>query len=252
VKDVHYDKHLGVAEVTYEAADSFCRRYHPGKYESFSRVNKPELYPVIIDFESLFGGMEGLSPYKALLDVIKKSCITSAEEKVEIAHFIIYQRLRSHAVMNAAIGVAANKGRQKFESLLELKWALSDTRFMWTKVEPLCLSRWRLFRLDRDTFPLSDSAVCLKPGNLMATLSPRLLLEIDLRVQELGCVHQHRIDSDKLTEFRQRTISNTFREIIFSDPIVLEEWQNDSAFQERVEFVRTMKDYATVFQSNSA
>ena len=252
VRDVHYDKHLGVAEVTMEAADDFCRRYHPGMYEAFKRDLEPEDYPVVIDFESLFEGLERLRPYEALLEVIRKNCITSAEEKGQIAHIIIYQRLRSHAIMNALLESAGKMGREKFEPLIGLKWALSDHRLIYSQIEPLVLSCWRLFRLDRDTFPLSDSAVSVKPGSVMATLSPRLLLDVDLRVKELGCCHQNWIEPEKLSEFRRRTIGDTFREIIFSDQQVLEEWRNEPAFQETVETIRAMKDYDAVVQADRA
>jgi hypothetical protein len=43
-----------------------------------------------------------------------------------------------------------------------------------------------------------------------------------------------------------------FREIIFSDEQVLEEWRNDPAFQERVETIRGMKDYDAVVQDDRA
>jgi len=94
-----------------------------------------------------------------------------------------------------------------------------------TMIEKLALSHWQLFRLDRDTFPLSDLAVTMRPGSVMVALSPRLLLEIHLDRQELGCGHRNWIEGEKLAEFRERTINNTFKEIIFSDGKVLEEWR---------------------------
>jgi hypothetical protein len=250
VKNVHFEPNLGIAEVTMESADDFCRRNRPEIYESFKQTLKPEDYPVIIDFESLFGGLEGLRPYQALLEVIKKNCITSAEEKIQIAHFILYQRSRCHAVMNAILEQSGKMGRDKFEPLIFLKWALSETRFLHPQIERMTLSRWMLYRLDHDTFPLSDSAVLLKPGSIMATLSPRLLLEINLGVQELGQFHQNWIEPEKLAEFRRRTIGNTFREIIFGDQKVLEEWQRDPCFRQRVETIRNLKDYDALVQAD--
>jgi hypothetical protein len=251
VKDVHYDEHLCFAEVTMEAADEFCRRAFPKKYEAFRQTLKAEDYPVYIDFESLFVGIEQRRPYQALLEVIKKNCITCDEHKVQIAHFIIYQRLRSHAIMQAALEAVGQAGGQKFESLLTLKWALSSTDVMLPMVEKLGLARWQLFRLDRDTFPLSDLAVTMRLGSVMVTLSPRLLLEISLGTQELGCRHRNWIEADKLAEFRERTIRNTFREIIFSDRKTLEDWHIDPAFQKRIEVIRTMKDYNSLIEGSA-
>jgi Protein of unknown function (DUF4238) len=249
VNSVHFEKNLGVVDVSMEAADEFCRRHRPDRYRSFRQNLSPDDYPVTIDFESLFEGIEKLAPYQVLLEVIKKNCITSAEEKINIAHFIIFQRLRSHAIMNSVLEVAGKMGNHKLEPLIYLKWILSSHQLMHPQIERMTLSRWTLYRLDRDTFPLSDSVVSLKPGSIMATLSPRLLLEINLGTQDLGQRHQNWIEADKLAEFRRRTIGNSFREIIFGDQMLLEEWRNDGAFRERVETIRTMKNYDSLIQA---
>lgn len=246
LENVHYDKHLCFAEVTMEAADSFCGRAFPNKYEAFRQSLKVEDYPVFIDFEDLFVGIERLRPYQVLRDVIRKSCITCSEHKIELAHFIVYQRLRSHAIMQAVLEVGAEEGRQKFEALLMLKWAISSAKIMAPMIETLALSHWQLYHLDCDTFPLSDLAVTIRRGSIMVPLSPRLLLEITPGKQELGCGHRNWIEGEKLAEFRERTITNTFKEIIFSDAKLLEEWRVDPAFQERIEVVRTMKDYTSL------
>ena len=200
-----------------------------------------------IDFESLFNGLKAVSPYRALLKVIQKNCITSNEDKLQIAHFIVYQRLRSHAILNAMVEAAGRTDRQRFEPFLQMKWAISDHGFMQSTLNPLLFSQWTVYHLYRDTFPLSDSPITLEPGSVMVTLSPRLLLEINLRVQDLGLKHRNSIEPETLSEFRRRTIDNTFREIIFGDRKLLEEWHVDPAFQARVERVRGMTDYGDVF-----
>ena len=243
VEHVHWDKGMGTAEVTIEIADEFCQRHHPQKLESFRKSIKPGDFPVTVDFESLFEGLEHLPPYTVLLDVIKKNCITSAEEKSQLAHFVLYQRARSHAVMSAVLECAGKMGVAKFEPLIYLKWLFSDQRFLVSQVQPLVMSRWAIYRLDRDAFPLSDSAVSLEPANIMVTLSPRLLVEINLRDRGVELCHRNRIEPQRLTEFKRRTICGAFREIIFSDPNVLAEWRDDAQFQERAETVRKMKDY---------
>ena len=37
VDNVHFDKNLGFAEITLEAAKEFCKRHHPDEYEEFCR-----------------------------------------------------------------------------------------------------------------------------------------------------------------------------------------------------------------------
>ena len=55
---------------------------------------------------------------------------------------------------------------------------------------------------------------------MMATLSPRLLLEVDLKVasSEDSWAIRDGISSSKYHEFRRRSIGNTFRDVIFHDP----------------------------------
>jgi hypothetical protein len=249
VENVHCDKGVGIAEVTLEMADEFCRRYNPQKLESFRRSFKPGDFPVTIDFESVFEGLERLLPYTVLLEVIKNNCITSAVEKAQLAHFVIYQRSRSHAVMNVVLECAEKMGVAKLEPLLNLKQLLTDQHFLMNQVQSMVLSRWTIYRLDRDTFPLSDSAVSLKAANILVTLSPRLLVEINLRDRGVELIHRNRIEPHKLAEFRRRTIGSAFREIIFSDPAVLAEWRDDAHFRERAETIRTMKDYQAVVRT---
>jgi hypothetical protein len=251
VEHVHWDKGVGTAEVTIEMADEFCQRHHPQKLESFRKSIKPGDFPVTVDFESLFEGLEHLPPYTVLLDVIKRNCITSAEEKSQLAHLVVYQRARSHAVMSAVLECAGKMGVAKFEPLIYLKWLFSDQRFLVSQVQPMVMSRWAIYRLDRDAFPLSDSAVSLEPANIMVTLSPRLLVEINLRDRGVELGHRNRIESQKLAEFKRRTISGAFREIIFGDPNVLAEWRDDAQFRERTETVRAMKDYQAVVRTMS-
>lgn len=248
-KDVHYDKHLGIADITVEAAKDYCRRRFPDKYEKFEEAMKEHDYDVFMDFEEFFGGIEKLPPYQTLLKVIKTNTIAGAVHKTYLAHFVIWQHVRCHATMNAMLELHSNMGRQKFESLLDLRRELSNRDVMYRTVLPFAMSSWRLFHVDEDSFPLSDSAISLKPESVMVALSPRHLLEIDRTVQGLECWHHNRISSDKLAEFRRRTIGNTFREIIFSNQAVLEEWRSDPAFQERVEVIRNMSSYNALVES---
>jgi hypothetical protein len=92
-KDVHYDKHVGIADITPVAAKDFYRRRFPDRYLAFEEQMKEHDYDVFIDFEEFFRGMEGLLPYKALLEVIKTNTIAGATNKANLAHFVIWQNL---------------------------------------------------------------------------------------------------------------------------------------------------------------
>jgi hypothetical protein len=250
-KDVHYDKHLGVADITVEAAKDFCRRRRPEKYAAFEQRMKEHDYDVFMDFEEFFGGIEKLTPYQTLLKVIKTNTVSGVVDKSHLAHFVVWQNLRSHGVMNATLERDGKAGIHKFESFIGLRWMLENQDFMYRHVLPLTLSSWTLFQLEADTFPLSDSAVSIKQNNIMVALSPRHLLEIDLTAQAAGCLHRNRIDPPTLAEFRRRTLGNTFREIIFSNRKVLEDWRSDKVFQERVEIIRTMPSYEAVIEADA-
>jgi hypothetical protein len=103
VENIHYDKFAGRAEVTREDADAFARRYHPDSYEDFLLNNRLAPYPLIIDFESVFTGIEHSPAYDTLLKVIRNQEIATAEDKANLAAFLVIQLLRSHAVMNAGL-----------------------------------------------------------------------------------------------------------------------------------------------------
>jgi hypothetical protein len=62
--------------------------------------------------------------------------------------------------------------------------------------------------------------------SVMVTLSPRLLLEIDLTVPdpEQPWIVREDLPAEKLSKFRKRSINNSFKEIIFSDRQILLDW----------------------------
>jgi hypothetical protein len=39
VENVHFDKNLGMAEITRESAEDFVKRHHPDKFEEFARTS---------------------------------------------------------------------------------------------------------------------------------------------------------------------------------------------------------------------
>ncbi len=64
VENVHFDKNLGMAEITRESAEDFVKRHHPGKFEEFARTNATAEYPVFLDFEDILSGLERDSPVR--------------------------------------------------------------------------------------------------------------------------------------------------------------------------------------------
>src|SRR5258708_3721079 len=100
VTTINFDKHVGKAEITREAAEEFARRHHPDRYEAFLRANATAPYPVYLDFENVFTGLEASEAYQTLLGVIRRQEIASAEEKAFLSPFLVIHILRSHPLLN--------------------------------------------------------------------------------------------------------------------------------------------------------
>ena len=250
VERVHYDKNLGIAEITKGAAKDFVQRYHPNQYERFAAESEATAYPVYLDFENIFTGIEATPAYQVLLKVARTQAVDNLFEKTFIASFVVLQNLRSHSIMNAMIDWNEEMGLQKFEHLVTLKWMLSDPAFLFRMVHPLVTSQWNLYTSTEHVLPLCDSAVLVQPTSTMVALSPRLLLEIHTgtHAREDLMPTCQRIGTEKLEEHRKRTIGNTFREII-GERERLEEWKVSPEFRARTELMRDVKRYNTMVKA---
>jgi Protein of unknown function (DUF4238) len=244
VENVHYDKNLGVAEISREAVEEFARRYHPDRYEQFVRDNADATYPVFIDLEQLLSRLETLPPYQVLLDVVRRVRIETPEEKVYLGCFVLLQFFRSHAIMNSMIEWHEELQRHKFEHFVTLKWLLSDPELLFAYVQPIVACSWTLFATDEDVFPLCDSPILVKPNSVMVALSPRLMLEAQrlIPARENEWRIRRSVSRRKVEEFRRRTIGNTFREII-GDRQILERWRSTPEFCHRVAAMKDAKHY---------
>ena len=244
VDKVHYDKNLGIAEISRKAAEEFARKYHPDHFENFILANENAPYSVFINFEQILIELEKLQPYRVLLRVAQQNQIKSAEEKAYLGCFIVLQYLRSHAIMKAMIQFHEELQEDKFEHFVTLKWMIGDTKFLFSLAYPIIACRWTLFAVDANLFPLCDSPILVKPHSIMIALSPRLLLEIEPNIPARADEYRLRqtIKKCKLDEFRRRTIGNTFREIIGSKEI-LKSWKSTREFSERVTMMKDLKRY---------
>lgn len=240
----HYDKNLGVAEITKVAAESFVQRYHPDQYDQFLQESKSSDYPVYLDFEDILTALEGMEPYQVLMKVALTESVDNLIEKTNLASFVVLQSLRSHAIMNSMIDWHEALGYAKFEHFVTLKWMLSDATFLFPLVHPLVNAAWTLYTSPCHAFPLCDSPVLVSEASTMVALSPRLLLELRPRerTSEERSPLSKRISEEKLEEFRLRTIGSTFREII-GRPDILEEWRASPEFRARVELMKDVKKY---------
>ncbi|MBB6135524.1 hypothetical protein HD842_003691 [Massilia aurea] len=250
VEVVHFDKNLGVAEISKSAAEDFVRRHHPNRYKQFISENATASYPIKIDFENVFSGIEATPAYPTLIKVATTQTVNNLIEKCYLASFVVLQNLRSHSMMKAMIDFHEATGREKFEHLITFKWKLGDSDFLFGLVHPLINSQWNLYTSPDHCLPLCDSPILVEPGSVMVALSPRLLLDIrtDTPAAEGMMPTSQRIDSSTLEEYRLRTIGNTFREII-GEPKQLEAWKASVDFQRRSEIIKDIKLYNAMVQA---
>src|SRR6202030_167780 len=82
---------------------------------------------------------------------------------------------------------------------------------------------------------LCDSPIMIGPDSVMAVLSPRLLLEINLNVPLAEDAWRIRdgIKAEKYDEFLFKALNNTFKEIIYSDAEELKKWQQLPEYRAR-------------------
>jgi hypothetical protein len=244
VDNVHFDKLLGISEITHENAKNFCKKYFPQKFEQVSKEIEKNPETLYLDFESIWTKIEEKFGYKTLLKVIKNQKIENKEEKLDLTFFITIQNLRSHAIISSMIEFSEMIGEPKYEYYIQLKHMISNPDFLFSLVAPLLFSQWIIYVADEHTFPLPDTPILVNAQNIMIALSPRMLLEINLNEQasEYSWI-QKVLSASKLEEYRKRCISNTFKEIIFDRKDVLEAWMYQSEFIRRVNIIAEQKSF---------
>jgi hypothetical protein len=236
VKNVHYDKQLGLAKMSPESIKDFCRRRFPSEHDKVASYVDEHPETLVMDFESILTDIEDKHTYRNFIEAAKIGGFSSTQHKGFISCLLILHAMRSHEFMAAMISGAGAAGIEKWEYFWFLKNAWASRYVLARAVSPLGLARWTLYRTDRHRFPLCDSPVMINRDNVMMVLSPRLLAEIDLTVQkaEDEWLVLDKISASKYREFRRRCIQNSFKEIIFPDRGELEEWKRLPEFRARM------------------
>ena len=224
---VHYEKGLGIAEISPESMKAFCRRWFPSELPGLSEYLRNHPESLFLDFEETLGGIEQLPSYTSLLDAARVGGITSVEHKGFLTCLLVMHVVRSHEFMTDMIETSAIRGIDKWEYFWLLRHALANRLVLARAVTPLAMGQWTLYSTSEHRFPLPDSPVMVRRDTLMVVLSPRLLLEINLNVArpEDCWVVRDGISSSKYREFRRRAIGNAFTDIIFHDRATLETWR---------------------------
>jgi len=230
----HFDKDLGVATITADSIRRFTKKWHPDKVKEIDDYLQKNPDDLLMDFEDTLTFVENSGTYNALMEIAKEGELRSYTQKGMLACSLVIHAMRSHELMTAMTeSPSSNLGLDKWEYFWILKNAWGDRYMLARSVTPLALGRWTLYRTAEMTFPLPDSPIMIGHSSLMAVLSPRLLLEIDLnwKYKEHLAFVVDGIPSSKYREFRRRAIGNTYKEMIHPDPDVLERIRGLSDFR---------------------
>jgi hypothetical protein len=235
VGDVFFQKNLGKAEITPDSMKRFCKKYYPDKYEEFCQDVDKHPESVYLDFEDILTEIENNAGYNSLIDAVRLGGLSSLEHKGFLTCVLIIHAMRSYEMMTSMLQFADLIGMGKWEYFWLLKNAWANPAILARAVTPLALGEWTLYRTPKHTFPLPDSPIMISTNTLMVVISPRLLLEINLNINN----PKNRLSTfqnlslTKFHEFQLRSINNAFNEIVFHDPVELEKWRNLPEFQER-------------------
>lgn len=175
VGKVHYDKNLGVAEITPVAMKRFCKRWFPNEYEGLSRYVEENPETLYMDFEDILEGIEEKGRYDCLIEAARVGGLSSTEHKGFITCILIIHAMRSHEMMASMLDLTGSFGLEKWEYFWLLKNAWGNPFVLARAATPLVAAQWILYRTSDHRFPLCDSPVMIKRDTLMAVLSPRLL-----------------------------------------------------------------------------
>ena len=233
--NVHFHKDLGIAEITPDSMKRYYKRNRPAEYDIFCDYLKSHPESLFVDFEETLTGIEQLGGYDSLIDAIRNGGVTSVEHKGYLSIVLIIHAMRSYEMMTSMVEYAAINGMDKWEYFFFLKDSWADAQLLARAVTPMAQGRWTFYKTTEHSFPICDSPVLVNANSVMAILSPRLLLEIDLNVpkEEGYWEYKDGISFSKYREFRRRAISNSFNDILFHDPKELEEWRKLPEYKER-------------------
>jgi hypothetical protein len=237
---VHYQKDLGVAKISPESMITYCSKNRPEELDSCRKYFDGHPETVFIDFEEILTGLEKVGGYESLREAVINEGLTSVGHKGYISILLIYHAMRSYEMMTFMVENAAKKGIDKWEYFVNLKKAWGDPQLLARAVTPMAQGRWTFYKTTQHRFPICDSPVLVNENSVMAILSPRLLLEIDLNVHRDEGYWEYKdgISFSKYREFRRRAINNAFNDILFHDAAELEEWQKLPECRKRCGIVR--------------
>lgn len=236
VEGVHYQKGFGVAEMTADSMVDWCRRWHPAKAQGLADYVQQNREPLYLDFEPTLHGLEHLHGYDAIMDAVRHERILSAAHKGFLACGLMMHAMRGYEFSTIMLE-RHRLNQSKWEYLWLLKTAMANELVLARATLPLAMGEWTLWRTPDLAFPLCDSPVIIHRDGIIAVLSPRLLLQIDLTVArpEDHWIRRDGLPPEMLYGLRGTVLGNSFKELVAWDRTTLAEWRGDPRCRMRLE-----------------
>lgn len=221
---IHFEKKLGYAKVTPTQMEEFVKKYYPDKFDEYlleTAANKETLY---FDFENHFTGLENSPAYQVLLKFIRNP-VLEKEDKIWLTLFIQLHWLRIGLASDYKEKISSYPGG-KFEYLWLLKQNLQNPFYLLPQTLEIANSHWTIYKSKGGDFPLSDVSIILDKNSITATLSPYLLVIINLnkRQDQEILATKKRLPIIKNFKFKKMVLANCSKGLIFLNESTLNRW----------------------------
>ncbi|MBI4681183.1 MAG: hypothetical protein HY753_08305 [Nitrospirae bacterium] len=245
---VFWENGLGLSTITAEESLDYCKRIFPEKCAELTQWYESNPGDLYLDFENVFTAIENSTAYKSLIEVVANEGLRTREDKVNLAMFIVMHKMRNHAIINAHLEMGYRIGKHRFEHFIWLKNEWGNCEILHSLVMPIVACQWIVYKTDTFSFPLNDSPIMSDNGKILFVLSPKLLVEIDIRINANPEVWKEKnyIPQFKMNEFRRKVIWHSFKEIVFHDERTLLEWKQSPEYKKRYALIKDLTSFNKV------
>ncbi len=246
---VFFEKHLGVVNFNENDIEQFVNRNYPkDAEEKLMSIEKREL---IIDFENHFTAFEKSPAYLNLISLVKDKRIKNLEEKGNIATFLILHNLRNHVIINSFVEFGKQVGSSKLEHFIHMIRILLDSEFMKNLIYRYSIGHWIIFT-SKEPFPLIDSPICKNNGEIFCVLNPFQAISINLNNPTNQILYKTVDNINQSMQIKKILISNTYREIVFTNESQAEMWKKSNEWGKRRKLIQNKKTFSELIAKHNS
>lgn len=189
----------------------------------------------IWDFENFFTNME--DSYRYLLEkFINEDFQITDRDKAELSFFILYQTLRHPNCLSQLQKTFEIDGYDKADLFNGIVNSITSSENLQKLIMPFCMPTWIIYKIQENTFPLSDNPILIDNQRLMVALAPNILLEFDMKenISKIHpCIIKSSITQNKIDEFFERMLASFTNEIVFGEKEILNKIKNSNKYLEK-------------------